>query len=186
MSRNFDAALREAVISASVAETWDEAVLEWEVTDCEEDPSKSHSCLCGKEDLRYLYTIANKETGETLFPIGSSCIEKFGRSDLNESVDIWKQVIRLLKEAERLGRGEMVALDSGFFSRKLLAHFRDEGVLSTIPQEEGWFSDYEFMIKMFNAHYWDEEDVRDITQIMKDHIYPYLRKGWRQLHPKKQ
>lgn len=51
-----------------------EAQREWEIVGCEVDETHSATCVCGKEGLRYVYTIANTETGETLSPIGSSCL----------------------------------------------------------------------------------------------------------------
>ena len=43
------------VIDESEANSWNDAVLEWEIIDCEEDDELSLSCICGKENLRYLY-----------------------------------------------------------------------------------------------------------------------------------
>lgn len=65
------------VINASEADNWENAVQEWEIVDCEEDEDLSESCVCGKEELRYLFTIRNVYNGNLLFPIGSSCIKPF-------------------------------------------------------------------------------------------------------------
>lgn len=62
------------VIGLSVADDWEGARREWEIVGCEVDETHSATCVCGKEGLRYVYTIANTETGETLSPIGSSCM----------------------------------------------------------------------------------------------------------------
>jgi len=69
------------VIGLSVADDWEGARREWEIVGCEVDETHSATCVCGKEGLRYVYTIANTETGEILSPIGSSCIKKFEQSD---------------------------------------------------------------------------------------------------------
>lgn len=71
--------LIKRVIELSQSSDWDTAVAEWEIADCEEDDTLSESCVCGKEHLYYLFTIENAINGNTLFPIGSSCIKKFGR-----------------------------------------------------------------------------------------------------------
>jgi hypothetical protein len=42
------------VIDNSAGKTWNDAVQEWEIYDCEEDESASSSCICGKENIRYL------------------------------------------------------------------------------------------------------------------------------------
>lgn len=54
------------VIGLSVADDWEGARREWEIVGCEVDETHSATCVCGKEGLRYVYTIANTETGETL------------------------------------------------------------------------------------------------------------------------
>ena len=45
-------------------------------------------CVCIKEHIRYLYTIRNELTGRTIYPIGSSCIKKFHRNDMDEGRDV--------------------------------------------------------------------------------------------------
>ena len=54
------------VIGLSVADDWEGARREWRIVGCEVDETHSATCVCGKEGLRYVYTIANTETGETL------------------------------------------------------------------------------------------------------------------------
>ena len=54
------------VIGLSVADNWEGARREWEIVGCEIDETHSATCVCGKEGLRYVYTVANTETGETL------------------------------------------------------------------------------------------------------------------------
>ena len=66
--------LINTVLEASRSSFWDSAVQEWVVDDCEEDNTLSSACICGKEGLRYLYTIYNQETRATLFPIPSSSL----------------------------------------------------------------------------------------------------------------
>mgnify|MGYP006980738705 CR=1 FL=1 len=68
--------LIKQVIDKSKAATWQDAVQEWEVFDCEEYEALASSCVCGKENLRYLFTIHNTNNGNVLYPIGSSCIKK--------------------------------------------------------------------------------------------------------------
>lgn len=58
------------VIGLSVADDWEGARREWEIVGCEVDETHSATCVCGKEGLRYVYTIANTETGETLSRLG--------------------------------------------------------------------------------------------------------------------
>ncbi|MBT9168302.1 MAG: hypothetical protein DDT19_01647 [Syntrophomonadaceae bacterium] len=65
-------------------------MLEYEVFDCEEDETLESSCICGKEELWYLFTIRNTRNGNLFYPIGSSCIKKFERDDLDEEVAVKK------------------------------------------------------------------------------------------------
>lgn len=65
------------VIGLSVADDWEGARREWEIVGCEVDETHSATCVCGKEGLRYVYTIANTETGETLSM--QECSEGSGR-----------------------------------------------------------------------------------------------------------
>lgn len=108
------------VIGLSIADDWEGARREWEIVGCEVDETHSATCVCGKEGLRYVYTIANTETGETLSPIGSSCIKKFEQSDMDEELAGWQQAIKLMEEAARIGKEDYVHLHSGSYSRKLL------------------------------------------------------------------
>lgn len=113
-SARFDQ-LASVVIRASDSDSWSTAVLEWEIIDCEEDITGSSSCVCGKEHLKYLYTIRNCRNGNELFPIGSSCVNKFERDDLSDEAACWKGVFRLVHEAEKLGKGQLLELDCGLF-----------------------------------------------------------------------
>lgn len=88
------------VIGLSVADDWEGARREWEIVGCEVDETHSATCVCGKEGLRYVYTIVNTETGETLSPIGSSCIKKFEQSDMDEELAGWQQAIKAVVTQE--------------------------------------------------------------------------------------
>ena len=48
------------VIRSSESDNWKDAVVEWDIDDCEEDLSCSSECVCGKENIKYLYTIRNR------------------------------------------------------------------------------------------------------------------------------
>ena len=55
--------LKSAVLKYSDSSNWNAAVYEWEIYDVDEDDTLSESCVCGKENLRYLFTIKNKING---------------------------------------------------------------------------------------------------------------------------
>ena len=167
--------LIQRVLDESESNTWNEAVLEWVIDDCEEDNSLQSSCICGKEELRYLFTIRNVRNGNTLFPIGSSCIKKFDRDDLNEEVSIQEKLFKLFHAIED---GNFITLSPEFFSRKLLKYLYEEGVFQANEYNNNEPEiDYEFMLKMFNKR--DKESItpnqqRKINAIIMTSIRPYL------------
>ena len=169
--------LIQRVLDESESNTWNEAVLEWVIDDCEEDNSLQSSCICGKEELRYLFTIRNVKNGNTLFPIGSSCIKKFDRDDLNEEVSIQEKLFKLFHAIED---GNFITLSSEFFSRKLLKYLYEEGVFQANEYNNNDPEiDYKFMLKMFNKR--DKESItpnqqRKINAIIMTSIRPYLVK----------
>ena len=129
MASSYYQNLIKRVLEASTTDNWEIAVREWDIVDCEEDEEHASECVCGKENLRYLFTIRNRETGRSLYPIGSSCIEKFERDDLDYEVDVQMDMYRL---AHAMERGERIELTSKYFSKKLLYALYEEGALHPI------------------------------------------------------
>lgn len=121
--------LVRAVLNASESDAWGTAVMEWQVTDLEEDPAGNGECVCGQLDLVQLFTIRNTHNGSELHPIGSTCVKKFGRADLNRELTLFSDLL-LLRHA--VDRGKRIVLTSDYFSRAMIEHFRDEGVLLPI------------------------------------------------------
>lgn len=169
--------LIDSVIALSDADDWDEARTEWKVIDCYDAGAPSEHCVCGQENLRYQFTIENVKNGNTLYPIGSTCVEKFGVSEMDEEQRCWREAINLMNEAARLGRGKYVPLDAKFYSRALLRFLYEQGALSAF--------DYMFMLDTFNAHSRTDEQEENIDIIMHDSIYPFLRKLYRRVRLKK-
>ena len=69
MASSYYQNLIKRVLEASTTDNWEIAVREWDIVDCEEDEEHASECVCGKENLRYLFTIRNRETGRSLYPI---------------------------------------------------------------------------------------------------------------------
>jgi hypothetical protein len=116
--------LIKTVMDKSWGNTWKEAVQEWDIIDCAEDNSLSRSCICGKEQIKYLYRLHNRKTNQWLFPIGSSCIKKFQRKDLQEKTATTEAMFKLL---HAVGNNQYLQLSSDLFSRKLLKELYDQG-----------------------------------------------------------
>ncbi len=175
MSNSYRNNLIQKVLDESESNTWDDAVQEWVIDDCEEDDELQSSCICGKEDLRYLFRIRNYINGNTLFPIGSSCIRKFNRKDLNEEVNVKEKLFKLFHAIED---GSFITLSPEFFSRKLLKYLYNEGAfLANRYNDFNPEKDYDFMLKMFNKRDKDsitEKQQKKINAIIITSIRPYL------------
>ncbi|ROR76039.1 hypothetical protein SAMN06295974_3814 [Plantibacter flavus] len=135
---NFDG-LRSAVVDASEAGSWMEARKEWEIIGAEESVALKGVCRCGQARLRMLFTIGNRLNGREIAPVGSSCINNFLRSDLNDEVEILSRISKL-----RLAilDGTPTQLDGKYFSRVLVKHFEAVGVITT--------KEHQFLLDIFN------------------------------------
>ncbi len=167
--------LAGTVIALSHSKDWNTAVSEWEIVDCEEDDTHSESCICGKEHLYYLFTIENVVNGNSLFPIGSSCIKKFGRNDLDDEASIREQMFKLYHAVER---NQFLSLSPDFFSRKLLKRLYEEGAFDCDYNDYDGYDDYAFTLKMFNKR--DKSTItfnqqKKIRAIIVNSIKPYLQ-----------
>lgn len=163
------------VINNSEADCWEDAALEWDIDDYEEDLSCSSECVCGKENIKYLYTIRNRYNGKTLFPIGSSCINKFERNDLKEETSLIESQFKLFHAVES---GKYLLFSSELFSRKLLRWLYEEGAFDTEYNHYDGEQDYEFMLKMFNMRDKDSISVnrdKKIKAILLNSIKPFLQ-----------
>lgn len=176
MASSYAENLLKRVVEESNANNWDDAVTEWEVSDAEEDSSASTSCICGKENIRYLYTIRNTENGHELFPIGSRCIQKFGQADLTQATTLYESLFKL---RNALANHEFIELNSTYFNRRLLSYLDDEGVFKpTVYNHQDGHADYRFLLKMFNKRDKTaifEKQQKKITAIIMNQIFPYLR-----------
>ena len=161
------------VIYASESKEWNTAVREWELYDCEEDASKTTSCICGKEGLKYLFTIRNVINGNKLFPIGSSCIKKFGIDELYENASLWEKEFELYHAIEK---NEFISLKDGLFSRKLLYKLYKEGAFK--PTKYNYYepyNDYKFLLDMFNSSGPSEKQLKRCTAIILNSIKPFIQ-----------
>ena len=167
--------LIKTVIQYSDADNWDDAVEEWKIADCEEDDSCSGECICGKENIKYLYTIKNESNGNELFPIGSRCIGKFNRMDMDEETALRERTFKLLHAVDD---NEYLTLSPDLFSRKLLKWLYDEGAFNTEYNQYDGESDYKFMLKMFNKR--DKNSIsmnqdKKIKALLLNSIKPFLQ-----------
>lgn len=147
MSDSYRENLINVVLNNSNSSNWTDAVREWKIEDCEEDDLCQSTCICGKENIKYLFTIRNKYNNAILFPIGSTCINKFNREDLDNEVDLIKQKYALV---DAIKSKQYIELTPEFFSRKLINRLYDEGAFNTEFNDYDGHKDYDFFLKMFN------------------------------------
>lgn len=167
--------LRQKIIEESVSSSWLYAKNEWDVIDCMEDKEKKYSCICGQENLKYLYTIRNHENGNELYPIGSSCIHHFERNDMDTEANIWHQIYLL--RISRLNNGWNSLKNAGF-TRNILEFMYKKGAFH--PSEYNRYkpeADYEFLLDMFNKRTPPSEKQNNkIYALMRNSIIPWLKK----------
>lgn len=165
--------LIETVINLSESDSWESAVTEWEIEDCIEDEDAATQCVCGHENLRYLFTIKNVLNGNEVFPIGSTCIKKFERTDLDDKATI---DISMFKLMHAVTNGEFIKLKGGLFTRKIIKYLYDNGCFVDNDYNQNCaYNDYEFFLKMFNKK--DEispAQQRKVTAIIMAYIRPFV------------
>lgn len=168
---NYVRNLTSTVIQSSDANNWDEAVNEWSVVGFDVDEDAHGHCVCGQTNLYYLYTIHNDLNGNELEPIGSSCIKKFKREDLNAKVTTLEKQLNLL---HALDNNRFIKLDSTYFSKNLLEYLFKNGAFEDDKYDP--ISNYEFMLGMFNQRSEPTEKQQSkINAIIINNIIPYLR-----------
>ena len=170
--------LVKTVIDNSYSDSWGAAVMEWDIIDCEEDSEMQGECICGKENIKYLYTIKNKMTGKILYPIGSSCIKKFERARLNDQISIIEGMFKLYNA---ILSNQRIELNSNFFSKKLLfALYEDGAFVDNCYNSYDGERDYEFMLELFKKRNKDLITVnqrKKVDAIILNSIKPYLRRN---------
>ena len=169
--------LKEVIIANSVSDKWEEAVLEWQPIDLEYDPNVDGTCVCGHPNLFFLYRIRNELNGKELFPIGSSCIQRFERKELTAKIVSFESVISIYKA---MMNWEPIEFTSKYFSRGLIDHmYEREAFKPTAFNDFNPKNDYVFSKKFFNKHNkstipsWDW--IR-MDAIMKHCILPFIKR----------
>ncbi|MBE0011676.1 hypothetical protein [Arthrobacter sp. AET 35A] len=168
--------LKRVVESESVASDFFRAVLEWSVVELEENSQADGVCVCGQQNLVKMFTIRNHRNSAELFPIGSHCVNHFGREDLNLQVAVFSSLLSLRKSVLT---GKQIVLTSEYFSRAVLKWLLDEGAFP--PDEWNGYDgerDYLFLLDMFNKHHKDELSKKQkgkIYQLLRLKVLPFIR-----------
>lgn len=177
MASSYREKLINIVLDNSVAKDWGSAVMEWDIEDCIEDETCSESCVCGKFGLKYLYTIHNDRNGNELFPIGSCCIRKFNRDDLDEEISVREGMFKLFHAVED---NKFIELSPQFFSKKVIDELYARGAFNNEYNAFDGYDDYAFFLKMFRKR--NKEEItynmrRKIRAIIVNSIRPFLEES---------
>ena len=111
-----------------------------------------------------------------MFPIGSSCIKKFNRNDLNEQTSITEKLFKLY---HAVGNNQFLSLSTDLFNRKLLQYLYKERAFYLENGKYGEDENYEFLLQMFNKR--DKNSItsgqrRKIVAILLNNIKPFVQK----------
>ena len=165
--------LINTVINNSESDNWEDAVKEWDIVDVEENLDCAGQCTCGKEGLRYLFTIKNRINNHIIYPIGSSCISKFDVDKLKDEAKLKEDLFKLLHAVEN---NEYITISSDLFSRKLLEYLYNIGAF--VPNNYNDFepyNDYKFLLDMFYKRKRSEKQEKKSSAIIINSIIPFLR-----------
>lgn len=155
MQSSGQGSLVAAVLSNSVSDVWDTAVLEWAVNGVEDHGAPEGACVCGNVGLRYLYTIRNAQTGRVLYPIGSECIQLFGNEEMDNTTESLRRLLMLgaLAQAPWHDRTFAEAKERGILSRKFIEWLYEHDFFEANRFNGGHpGKDFHFYLNMFNAY----------------------------------
>lgn len=175
MAANSFETLKKVIEDNSVASNFYDAVHEWSVVAVEEHPQSEGECVCGQQNLLYMYTIHNKKNQNTLSYIGSQCVHHFEREDLNVQVSVFNLLLALKKAIEE---GTKITLTADYFSRDLIDWLLDQGAFDNEYNGNNGDQDHSFFLKMFNKR--KKEDISDaqrkkIWVMLQHQVKPFIR-----------
>jgi len=162
------------VIDNSVSNTWDDAKMEWEITDFTVAELANEECICGKQGIKDLNCIKNIHNSNELFPIGNECIKKFERSDFKDFVKESRAFSKLLLFVRD---DTYIELKSPHFSRAVLKTLYDRGAfIASQYNDNNPYNDYQFLLNMFNKRKPPtEKQMGKIRAIIRNSIKPFLQ-----------
>ena len=97
--------LRERILGLSVANTWDEAALEWKFSGYDYDDD-GQECLCGHPDIKHLHYVENTVNGNNAI-LGCKCITRVGQP---LPAAISNSILRVEKDAKKAFRPEVIEM----------------------------------------------------------------------------
>lgn len=157
------------IICSSESNEWKSAAQEWKVIYYGE--VEGTTCICGKEEIKYVSGILNCLNGNELYPIGSCCIKKFKSEEMNEDIRAYKKVFNKIsngksKLKQTVNKGASIKFTARLFSEELINYLNKKEILSN--------SDRQFLLDMRGRRSRNSEQQERINKIIEDFIVPYI------------
>lgn len=171
MAKNYN--LFNTILDNSISDIWEYAVLEWDIVGIEEDRRSQSRCICGKENIKYLYDIRNVHNSKLLTPIGSSCIKKFEVKELKDKINVYEKLFKLLNHYEDNKYINFEA-DKKLFSRNLINYLAEQEVLKTEEYDGRLVNYHKTLLDFYNARNLTHNQSKFATAIVINKVMPYL------------
>ncbi len=167
--QNYESKFLYPVIYSSESNKWESAAKEWKVIYYGED--EGNTCICGKEEIKYISRIFNRFNGNELYPIGSRCINKFKSEEMNEDIHACEKAFNktsngISKLREILNKGESIKFNAKLFSKELILYLNNKKALDDY--------DRQFLLEMRKKER-NSEQEEQINKIIKKSIVPYIQ-----------
>lgn len=150
-------------VDLSEGESWAQAKSEWKVLYEDDAGGPTETCVCGHEGLRYLNMVGNRITGARLYPVGSSCVERFDDDRIaEEQADA--RAVRVLRQHAVAGD-----LDRPHYSRRAIDALHRERVIDA--------AEHALMRRLFNKGpkaQIPEHDAALLRAVVSRRVMPYL------------
>lgn len=114
--------LIKTVMDKSWGNTWEEAVQEWDIIDCAEDNSLSRSCICGKEQIKYLYRLHNQKQTNGCFRLEVHVLKNFNAKIYRKKQQLQKQCLNyyMLLEIINICSYHLICLVENFLKNYMI------------------------------------------------------------------
>ena len=157
---------QRCLIAASVADTYEKAIQEWEVIDLEYHPDKDLISFSNRVRSHTGCTIRNLNTKILLGSFSQSGLRKLGNKDFRKQAAL---IDRLLKFKQDFDRGQRIALNREYFS--------PYGLKLALEQKFLTQDEYEKASRLFhkNVSRWTDAEHRLHFELLQDHIIPFIK-----------
>ena len=157
---------QRCLIASSVADTYDEAIQEWEVIKMEYHPDKDLISFSKRVRSHTGCTIRNLHTKILLGPFSQTGLIELGNGNFQYQTTLLNRLIRF---GHDYNRGQKVSLCKKYFSLYGLKLALEQNFLT---QEE-----YEKADRLFRKgpEQWVESDHDLHFNLMKDHLIPFIK-----------